>query len=191
MMAGPVRSALLDIPLDTDLRGTWIRWDRDSRDYSGLERKVAEFESLDKPAGIEAARWLREDAFENDGLTKTRVLVSDERVEGFIATCFGSVDLTEGGMRRLSVPRRLRRRRVPAFIVCWIARHRESDIPGTQLMLTAVALARDAKRNSGLAALALDPHDEEVAEMWRGGPWHFRKCRERGDSRPTRLYLPI
>lgn len=190
-MAGFARSVLLDTPLETDHRGHWLRWDREHLGDGDLAQKIAEFESLDKPAGREASRWLREDAFANDGLTKTRVLVSEERVEGFIATCFGSVDLTRGGEKRLGVPRRLQRRQVPAFIVCWVAKHRASEVPGAQLMLTAVALARDAKRNSGLAALALDPHDEEVAEMWRGAPWHFRKCRDRGDSRPTRLYIPI
>ena len=191
-MAGPARSVLLlDTVLETDPRGQWIRLDRDSADDDGLVQKIAEFKSLDYPAGVEAARWLREDAYDNDGLTKTRVLVSEERVEGFIATCFGTVELTHGGIRRLTVPRHLRRRQAPAFVVCWVAKNRESEIPGAQLMLTAVALARDAKRNSGLVALALDPHDEDVARMWRESPWHFQKCRERGDGRPTRHYIPI
>lgn len=190
-MARLARSALLDSSLETDPRGKWFRWDRDHADDVNLAQKIEEFRSLEKPAGAEAARWLREDALENDGLTKTRVLVSDERAEGFIATCFGSVDLTRGGEKRLGVSRRLQRRQVPAFLVCWVAKHRESEIPGTQLMLTAVALAREAKRISGLAALALDPHDEEVAQMWRSAPWHFRKCRERRDGQATRLYIPI
>lgn len=190
-MAGIARSALLDAPLKTDPRGRWLRWDRERKDDSELAQKIGEFESLDTPAGAEAARWLREDAYENDGLTKTRVLVSVDRVEGFIATCFGAVELTHGGIKRLRAPRRLQRRQVPAFLVCWVARHRDSAIPGIQLMLTAVALARDAKRNSGLMALALDPHDEAVSDMWRGAPWHFQKCRERNDGRPTRLYIPI
>jgi hypothetical protein len=185
------RSVLLDTPMETDPRGRWNRWDRDSRDDDELWQKIQDFESLHYPAGIEATRWLREDAYENDGLTKTRVLVSDERVEGFIATCFGSVELTNGGIRRLSVPGRLQRRTVPALVVCWCARHRDSEIPGLQLMLTATGLARKAKRNSGLVALALDPHDEEVAAMWRGKPWYFQKCRDRKDGRPTRLFLPV
>lgn len=190
-MTGPPRSVLLDTALETDPRGQWTRWDRDNRDDVELAEKIAAFESLESAAGVEAARWLREDAYDNDGLTKTRVLVSEQRIEGFIATCFGSVELTNGGIRRLAVPRHLRRRQVPAFLVCWVARHRESEIRGTQLMLTAVALARDAKRNSGLAALAVDPLDEEVSAMWRSAPWHFQMCRERDDGRPSRLYLPI
>jgi hypothetical protein len=190
-MAGLPRSILLDAALETDSRGRWARWDRDNRGDEDLVGKIAAFESLENDAGAEAARWLREDAYDNDGLTKTRVLVSGERVEGFIATCFGSVELTNGGIRRLTVPPHLRRRQVPAFLVCWVARHRESEIPGAQLMLTAVALARDAKRNSGLAALAVDPHDEAVSAIWRSAPWHFQKCRAREDGRPSRLYLPI
>lgn len=190
-MGRQARSILLDNVLETDPRGEWLRFDRDRAGDPAFLQKIEDFCSLDEPAGVEASRWLREDALENDGLTKTRVLVSDDRVEGFIATCFGSVDLTRGGEKRLGVPRRLQRRQVPAFIVCWVARHQASNIPGTQLMLTAVALAREAKRISGLAALALDPHDEEVAKMWQSEPWHFRRCRDRADGRPTRLYIPI
>lgn len=190
-MAGPPRSVLLDSSLQTDARGTWTRWDRDRKDDDDLVEKIAEFRSLDNPAGVAATRWLREDAYDNDGLTKTRVLVSEERVEGYIATCFGTVELTGGGIRRMTVPRHLRRRQVPAFLVCWVAKNRESEIPGTQLMLTAVSLARDAKRNSGLVALAVDPHDDEVSEMWRSAPWHFQTCRQREDGKPTRLYIPI
>jgi hypothetical protein len=190
-MAGPQRSILLESSLETDPRGRWTRWDRENKDDGDLAEKVAQFKSLDHPAGIEASRWLREDAYDNDGLTKTRLLVSDERVEGFISTCFGVVDLTHGGVRRLAVPRHLRRKQVPAFLVCWVARHSEGEIPGTQLMLTAVGLAREAKRNSGLVAFAVDPHDDEVAAMWRSAPWHFQQCRKREDGRQTRLYIPI
>jgi hypothetical protein len=190
-MASIARSVLLDKPLETDPRGRWTLLDRERRDDEELVGKIETFQSLPNPAGIEAARWLREDAFDNDGLTKTRALVTDHRVEGFIATCFGSVDLTGGGRRRLSVPRRLKRQQVPAFILCWVARHEESEIPGIQLMLTALGLAREAKRNSGLVAFALDPHDEAVSIMWQGQPWHFRKCRERKGDPPTRLYLPV
>lgn len=189
-MARP-RSILLDTPLETDPRGTWVNWDRNADDDVELATKVSSFKGLDHPAGIAAARWLREDAYANDGLTKTRMLVSPARVEGFIATCFGTVELTEGGMKQLPVPGKLRRRQAPALLLCWIARHRDSEIRGTQLMLTAVALAREAKRNSGLIALALDPHDEEVARMWQAAPWHFQRCRRRREDRPTRLYVPI
>lgn len=189
-MARP-RSILLDTPLETDLRGTWRNWDRGADCDEELASKVESFESLDHPAGVAAARWLREDAYDNDGLSKTRLLVTEERIEGFIATSFGIVELTDSGRRGLPVRRNLRRREAPAFLVCWVARHRDSEIPGTQLMLTAIALAREAKRNSGLVAFAVDPHDEEVSEMWQSAPWHFRKCRSREDGRPTRLYVPI
>lgn len=184
------RSDLLDSAVDTDRQGKWVVLDRESREDVDLGCKVEGFHSLSHPAGVEAARWLREDAFDNDPLTRTRVLVSDERVEGFIATCFGSVALTGGGRKRLSVPRRLQRQQVPAFILCWVARHRDSLVPGAQLMLTALGLAREAKRNSGLAVFALDPYDERVAKMWQGQPWHFRKARAQ-DGRPPRLYLPL
>lgn len=190
-MAGLKRSALLDSKLETDARGTWVRLDQSTKDDGELLEKVSSFESLSNPAGEEAARWLREDALDNDGLTKTRMLVTDERVEGYIATCYGTVTLTDGGFRRLSQPRRLRRKTVPAFLLCWVARNVESDIEGMQLMLTALGLAREAKRISGLVAFALDPHDEEVSTMWQGEPWHFRKCKAGSGDRPTRLYLPI
>lgn len=190
-MAGPQRSGLLDSVAAAEHQGKWVMLDREGAEDVELGRKVGEFESLPHPAGIEAARWLREDAVDNDPLTRTRVLISDERVEGFIATCFGSVTLTGGGRRRLSVPRRLQRQQVPAFIVCWVAKHRDSVIPGADLMLTALGLAREAKRNSGLAVFALDPYDERVSRMWQAKPWHFRQSRARSDGRPARLYLPL
>jgi len=93
-MAGLKRSALLDSKLETDTRGTWVRLDHSTTDDGELLEKVSAFESLSNPAGKEAARWLREDALDNDGLTKTRLLVTDERVEGYIATCYGTVTLT-------------------------------------------------------------------------------------------------
>lgn len=188
---GRSRSIFLDTPLETDSRGIWRNWDHDADGDDELAEQVASFESLDHPAGVAAAEWLREDAYDNDGLTKTRLLVTDDRVEGFIATSFGTVELTEGGMKQLPVPRKLRRRQAPALLLCWIARHRESQIPGAQLMLTAVALARQARRNSGLVALTLDPYDEGVSEMWQAAPWHFQRCRRRDIDRPTRLYIPI
>ncbi|MGE5282943.1 MAG: hypothetical protein ACM3N0_11620 [Chloroflexota bacterium] len=190
-MPGLPRSVLLDTPLQTDPRGRWVRWDHTTKEDSELALKVEDFEPLEYPAGIEAARWLKEDALENDGMSKTRLLMTDERVEGFISMCFGTVELTGGGKKRLPVTRRLQRTQAPAFIVCWVARHRDSPIPGMQLMLTAVGLAREAKHLGGLVALALDPHDDEVAMMWQNQPWYFRKCREREDGRPARLYLPI
>lgn len=190
-MARPARSILLDTKLETDPRGRWRNWDRDADGDDELAERVAAFEPLDHPAGVEAARWLQKDALDNDGQSKTRLLVSEDRVEGFIATSFGTIELTEGGMKRLPVRRDLRRREVGAFLVCWVARHRESEIPGSQLMLTAVALARRAKRIAGLMALAVDPHDDEVAAMWRGAPWHLQQCRKRKDGRQTRLYVPI
>lgn len=190
-MLGLPRSILLDTPLKTDPRGRWVRWDRSTKGDEELAQKVDEFEAVDVPAGVVAARWLREDALDNDGMTKTWLLVTDERVEGFIATCYGSVELTGGGRKRLPVPGRLHRSQAPAFLVCWVAKHRESPISGRQLMLTAVGLAREAKRNSGLVALAIDPHDDEVAAMWRGKPWHFQKCRDRKDGSQPRLYIPI
>ena len=190
-MPGFPRSVLMEAPLETDLRGRWTLLDGESTADADLMRKVEEFESLSHPAGVESGRWLREDAIDNEPLTRTRVLLTDDRVEGFIATCFGSVILTGGGRRRLSVPRRLQRQQVPAFIVCWVARHRDGSIPGAQLMLTALGLAREAKRNSGLAVFALDPYDERVSTMWQEKPWHFRKSRARSDGRPARLYLPL
>lgn len=190
-MPGLPRSVLMEAPPATDPRGRWALLDRESATDVDLMQKVEDFESLPHPAGIEAGRWLREDAIDNEPLTRTRVLVTDDRVEGFIATCFGSVTLTGGGRKRLSVPRRLQRQQAPAFIVCWVARHREGVVPGAQLMLTALGLAREAKRNSGLAVFALDPYDEQVSEMWQGRPWSFRRGKPRSDGRPARLYLPL
>jgi hypothetical protein len=191
-MPGRPRSAVLHTPFDTDTRGRWVLLDGDRRGDDKLVDKIEIFRSLPNPAGTEAARWLREDAFDNDGLTKTRVLVTDERVEGYIAACYGSVDLTGGGRRGLSVPRRLQRQQVPAFLLCWIARNVESDIPGIQLMLTALGLAREAKRQAGLVAFALDPHDDQVSDMWQSEPWYFRTCKKpKEGNRPARLYLPI
>lgn len=191
-MAGPPRSILLDTPLATDLRGRWRNWDRDADEDDELAKMVENFEPLNYPAGQAAAHWLHEDALDNDGQSLTRLLVSDDRIEGFIATAFGTVELTGGGRKRLPIRRRdLQRQEVGALLVCWVARHKDSEISGTQLMLTAVALARRAKRIAGLMALAVDPHDDEVAAMWRAKPWNFQQCRKPEEGRQTRLYIPI
>jgi hypothetical protein len=151
-------------PAIADPSCEWIEWELDSRD--DIARMVEEFEPLDRPAGQNAARWLKDKA-RSDLFTVTHLLVSTERVEGFITCRVSEATLTWSGVESLGVSREEGRKRVPAYLLCWCAKHRESPVDGEELVLNAVRLGREVQRY-GCAVLALDPHDDEYAEkVWR------------------------
>jgi len=142
----------------------WVEWNLDaSQEVAGL---IEDFQPLDKPAGRAAARWLKEKA-RVDLFTVTHLLVSDERVEGFITCRVSEATLTWSGVESLGVSQEEGRKRVPAYLLCWCAKHRDSRIDGEELILNAIRLGREVQRY-GCVVLALDPHDDECAEkVWR------------------------
>jgi hypothetical protein len=187
---GATHQPTLSEPLAAAPTGRWTLFSRGTATAETVQL-VDEFEPLENEGGARAARWLREEALNQDGITKTHLLVSDggDEILGFFACCYSQVDLTEKSLQSLGL--RTKRKRVPAFLVCWIARARERKV-GINLMATAYGLAQDVGSQVGLVALVLDPLDLAVAEMWRSDPYFFQDSETRSrKGGPPRLWLPI
>ncbi len=151
-----------------------------------LRRLVEEFTPIERPLGHRAARWLREEAAENDGSTKTYCLAEEGRLAGFFSICAGEVRLSRKQVAELNVPIRARQ---PAITMPWIARHRDATGVGPVLLETAYGLARRVARDIGALAFVLDPGDDELTEYWKG--LGFRESLPRWDSAPLRLWVPL
>lgn len=170
----------------------WVRYTR--RNAAMYAEKVAAFKPLDVAAGHAATEWLREKALDlhEAEMTATRLAVSESRLEGFIATSYGVVELTHSGFKELGIPHPLRRDLTPAFILAWVARHEDSDLRGIDLVATAYGLGREAATRGGLPCFALDPHDDETAERWQAKPYYFRKAKQPEDPKKRpRLWTPM
>lgn len=142
----------------------WVPWDKESAEE--LAELVATFEPLDTDAGHAATGWLKNGA-RAEMFALTELLVSSERVEGFITCRVSEATLTWSGVESLGVSREEGRKRVPAYLLCWCAKHRDSPVDGEELVLNALRIAREVSR-FGCAVLALDPHDDVCAEkVWR------------------------
>jgi len=173
-----------------EVPGELLLWTPEEADaHPWLVGAVAAFESVDTDAGREAARWLQEDALDNDGSTKTYLIVDDGVVEGFFACCTGSVRITEAEAEGIGVDHHPE---LPAFLVAWVARRRDGALTGEALMLAAYGLARYLSESVGLVAFALDPLDEGIAVVWEAPPYGLRRCKTtKGRFKPPRLYIPL
>ncbi|HEX9966599.1 MAG TPA: hypothetical protein VGB06_01505 [Solirubrobacterales bacterium] len=147
------------------------------------------FESLDHPAGLAAAKFLRSEALANAAMTRTHLLLADDRIEGFFSLSSASVRLSGRSIRSLGL--RTAITTIPAILMTWVARHRNSEVSGLELVETAFALARESALNVGAAAFVLDPWDERVAEIWRNEPYPFRDSEQARKNKPPRLWAPL
>ena len=68
-----------------------------------LIEAMSTFRALDYPAGKAATQFLADEAVVNSSMTRTHLLVRDNRVEGFISLCSGSVRLSERSIRSLGL----------------------------------------------------------------------------------------
>jgi len=163
-MTSGTRAQVMTPSVEADPRCVWIPWDSTSPD--SVVEKVEQFIPLDTPAGHKATAWLQKKA-RADHFTVTELLVAKERLEGFVTCRVSEATLTWSGIESLGVSKEEGQKRVPAYLLCWCAKHRESMIDGDELVLNALRLAREVSRY-GCAVLALDPHDDECAEkVWR------------------------
>jgi hypothetical protein len=171
-----------------DVGQVWIPWDPDSAfGDERLARAVSEFEPVATPAGRAAARWLKEDALANHGLTVTYLALVDLRVEGFYAMCAGEVELPTSQRRALG----LSHPRQGVALVVWLARRQNGLLSGLELLAHASRRARLVSDIQGLAGLAVDPFDEDTAEVWRAPPYEFLKSNTTLPNGNKRLWRPL
>lgn len=170
--------------------GEWVKWTPEEAERSpDLCAAVSRFDAVDTAMGEDAAAFLRDRALDNDGSTKTYLLVVEGEVEGFFSCCNGSVHLSQRQSRKLRVPHR---KTLPAFVVAWIARRRGGSLGGAHLVLKAISVARQQRAHVGCVVLALDPGDPAVARLWRER-YEFEPCEPDDDHEEglERLWLRI
>ncbi|HEX3172678.1 MAG TPA: hypothetical protein VHQ43_00485 [Solirubrobacterales bacterium] len=174
--------------VEADPRYTWVEWDESSPPK--LAELVSKFKPLDKDAGHAAACWLKTEA-QSDLFTVTHLLTSEARLEGFITCRVSEATLTWSGVESLGVSREESRKTVPAYLLCWCAKHRETSMDGEELILNAIRLGKEVRRY-GCAVLALDPHDDVTAEKVWQRKYGFRLGAKPTDSdRHPRLWTPL
>lgn len=173
--------------VEADPRCTWTLWNPDSSD--DVAELVASFEPLDTPAGHNATAWLKGNA-RADIFTVTHLLLSDSRLEGFITCRVSEATLTWSGVESLGVSREEGSKRVPAYLLCWCAKHCESVIDGDELVFNAIRLGREVSQY-GCVVLALDPHDDECANKVWLKKHAFRKGAVPEQPGKSRLWTPL
>jgi hypothetical protein len=162
----------------------WIEWNDTSP--ASVAVKVGKFDPLDTEAGHAATTWLKTEA-QSDPFTVTYLLISEQRLEGFITCRLSEAILTWSGVERLGGSRKT----VPAYLLCWCAKNRETEIDGEELLLNAVRLAQELRRY-GCAVLALDPHDEMSSKKVWQVKHGFRPGVDPTDpEKLPRLWLPL
>lgn len=123
--------------------------------------------------------------------TVTRLLLRDERVEGFYAICSAQVRLSQRDRKELtSVHHHTLHPIQPAALVAWIAKRHDAEISGRKLVAHAVFVASQVAELQGTIALVLDPHDGEVSRVWRER-YGFRPAVAEEGKRTRRLWLPL
>jgi hypothetical protein len=172
----------------------WFQWtpaNAESAAYEDVARAVSEFESLDTDAGRAATGWLREGALPSHPSTVTYVLLSRARLEGYFSIASGSVTLTQSHRKGIA-PGQQDYPLAPtqgASLIAWLARHRDSETPGREIVLYALSIALKVARLQGTPVAVLDPFDDETADFWVER-YEFRRSRTRAGN-DVRLWVPL
>ena len=179
---------MTQIPRFADIGQLWVPWDPD-RAFGDerLAKAVSEFEPVPAPAGWAAARWLKEDALANHGLTVTYLALIGLRVEGFYAMCAGEIELASDQRKTLGYDHP----RQGVALVVWLARRNDGRLSGLELLAHAFVRAKLVAELQGLAGIAVDPFDAETAAVWRAAPYRFLKTRTTLPNGLKRLWRPL
>jgi hypothetical protein len=171
-----------------------IEWIEEWSPHTEQERPdVAEAVSrFQAPAHLDAGRaateWLRERAASAHPGCVTRILLSDNAVQGYYSLSMSEVRLSHGDRRKLDETHP----RQGAVLITWLARAEDATVADVaqQLLLHAVGVAREHAYAVGATVLALDPFDDSTAEMWRE-KYGFRSSQTERPGRPPRMWKPL
>lgn len=156
-----------------------------------LLEMIDSFTPVDKPAGGEAARWLRDDALASGsaGSTRTWMCLDEGKIQGFAALCATSVEFAKPALLGMGLS--ANRHVQGSMLVAQAARHRESGIDGRHLIAFSFAIAREISETIGCVALVLDPADPAVEKVWKADPYYFHESETTNRNGLKRLYLPL
>jgi hypothetical protein len=127
-----------------------------------LMAAIERFDAGPTPAADAAGEWLRTVALDSSS-ARTWVLVASDAVLAFCALASSSVPLS----RRQRAEVGSTYRETPATLVGWAAKAVDADVDGGVLLRHADAIAQTVRRMQATCVLALDPFDDEVADVWK------------------------
>lgn len=172
---------------------TFVRWYAErARALPEIEEAVESFDPGTRLSAVFCAEWLWSEALDEPQTSVPRRCVAEGRVLGFYALANGSVQLKSRDRKRAGLSQS--RPTQPAILLTHIARARgEPKGTGRNLVLHAIATAREASMLSAATVLALDPYDETTGTMW-SEDYAFRRSELPGPGRPDalrRMWLPL
>ena len=170
----------------------WCPANAEQAAYADIARGVAEFESLDYPAGREAAAWLKEEALASHPYTLTYLHALEGRVEGFFAIASSAVTLTQGDRQELESDHENHPLKPTqgASLVVWVAKHRDAGTPGDKILSYAASIALEVAQLQGTLAFVVDPFDDETKAMWKDR-YGFRPSDTKVGKGQRRLWVPL
>lgn len=123
---------------------------------------IGRFDAGPHPAAGAAAEWLRTTALDSSS-ARTWLLVGSEMVLAYCALASAAVPLTRRQREEVGSAYR----QTPATLVAWAAKAADAGIDGRVIIGHAVSVAIEVRRLQATCVLALDPFDEQVAELWK------------------------
>jgi len=148
---------------------------------------IERFDPGDGPAAVAAKAWLTTQALNDPLESATRLWVARTELLGFYALANGAVVLRSSHRKGLGVHYPTQ----PAVIVTWIAKSKTHDVDGSVLLDHAIGAALQVATISAATVLALDPFDEETAEMWRTRHGFRNSVESSPATGLRRLFLPL
>jgi hypothetical protein len=172
------------------VRLEWIEWSSEvANACPDVADAVARFEAPgDREAGRAATEWLRERAADAHPGCVTRLLLADGEIQGYYSTSMSEVKLNSRHQDELGE----QHPRQGAVLIAWLARSNDAlvDNVANHLLLHAMGSAREHATAVGATVLALDPYDEETAELCRK-KYKFKTSQTDRGSKPRRLWVPL
>ncbi|MBA3509795.1 MAG: hypothetical protein H0T19_06850 [Thermoleophilaceae bacterium] len=166
----------------------FVLWRPDRAEkYPELVEAVEAFDPGPRPAAEAAATWLRDDGLRDPPESVARLYVASGKLLGFYALANGDVELTSSHRKKAD----LQRPTQPAVVLTWIAKSTEHEVEGGLLVAHATGVAREAAEISAATVFALDPFDEETAEMWRLKGFRNSRTPVPGEAGLKRMWIPL
>jgi len=166
-----------------DPQKTWITLPPAAAVPPALRAALDAFDAGERPAAQAATHWLETEAVNAYGTSRTRLLIAEHRIAGFYSLASAQVELRQAHRRSLGITQNISS--VPAALVTWIAKDRQSGIDGDELLLHAAGTARRAAALQAATVLVVDAFDDATAAMWRS-QFGYKSSRDK-----RRLWLPL